>query len=150
MAPAELRNPSDEQHRRTGGPALPPRSHSHFMIKKDISKPRIHSAISYKLYLLTCLLTCSGLVLMLKFPEMHALEPGVDPLSFKVYGLSMKGWKMLHIFSSLAFLVLTALHIWFNRDWIRKVGTKKLSLNITVGLVIGIVIVVAGVVAPRA
>jgi hypothetical protein len=74
------------------------------MISKDTSKPRIHSAITYKLYIVTCLLTSSGIVLMIKFPEMYSLEPEVNPLSFVVYGISIKGWKVIHILASLALL----------------------------------------------
>ena len=87
---------------------------------------------------------------MLKFPEMHSLEPGTDPLSLSVYGLSIKLWKVVHILSSLAFLVLTALHIWINREWIRKVGSRKLNLHVAVGLLIGPLIILAGVLAPSA
>lgn len=79
---------------------------------------------------------------------MHSLDPGIDPLSILVYGLSIKAWKFIHILSSLAFNILTALHIYFNRDWIRKVGSKKLNLNITVGLLIGIIIILAGILTP--
>ena len=120
------------------------------MIEKDTSKPRIHSATTYKLYIFSCIIASSGLVLMLKFPEMHSLEPGVDPLSFTVYGLSIKIWKIIHILSSLVFLVLTALHIYFNREWIRKVGSKRLNLNVVIGLLIGILIILAGIFAPSA
>ena len=120
------------------------------MIEKDTSKPKIHSATTYKLYILSCILASSGIVLMFKFPEMHALEPGIDPLSFTVFGLSMKIWKIIHLLASLAFLVLTALHIYFNFDWIRKVGSKKLNLNVVIGLLIGIVIILAGIFAPSA
>ena len=120
------------------------------MIEKDVSKPKIHSATTYKLYIFSCIIASSGIVLMLKFPEMHALDPGIDPLSFKVYGLSIKFWKIIHILSSLAFLILTALHIYFNRDWIKKVGSKKLNLNIVVGLLIGMAIILLGLVAPPA
>ena len=87
---------------------------------------------------------------MLKFPEMHSLEPGIDPLSLKVYGLSIKYWKVVHILSSLVFLMLSALHIYFNRDWIKKVGSKKLNLNVTVGLLFGMIIIFAGLCAPSA
>jgi len=87
---------------------------------------------------------------MLKFPEMHALDPEVDPLSLVVYGLSIKIWKIIHILSSFAFLVLSALHIYFNRDWIRKVGSKKLNLNVVIGLLIGFLILLAGILAPSA
>lgn len=120
------------------------------MIKEDTSKPRIHSATTYKLYIISCIIASSGIVLMLKFPEMHSLEPGIDPLSFTVYGLSIKIWKIIHILSSFAFLVLTVLHIYFNFDWIKKVGSKKLNLNVVVGLIIGIVIILAGIFAPSA
>ena len=120
------------------------------MIKKDTSKSKIHSATTYKLYIISCLIASSGLVLMLKFPEMHSLESGTDPLSFVVYGLSIKIWKIIHILSSLAFLILTALHIYFNREWITKVGSKKLNLNVVVGLLIGILIILAGIFAPSA
>ena len=120
------------------------------MIEKDVSKPKIHAATTYKLYIFSCIIASSGIVLMLKFPEMHALDPGIDPLSFKVYGLSIKFWKIIHILSSLAFLILTGLHIYFNRDWIRKVGSKKLNLNVVIGLAIGIVIILAGIIAPSA
>ena len=119
-------------------------------MRKDTSKPRIHSATTYKLYIISCIIASSGIVLMLKFPEMHSLDPGIDPLSFVVYGLSIKIWKIIHILSSLAFLVLTALHIYFNREWIKKVGSKKLNLNVAVGLLIGIFIVLAGIFAPSA
>ena len=78
-------------------------------MEKDVSKPRIHAATTYKLYIISCVITASGLVLMLKFPEMHSLDPGIDPLSFVVYGLSIKIWKIIHILSSLAFLILSAL-----------------------------------------
>jgi len=87
---------------------------------------------------------------MLKFPEMHSLESGINPLAFKVYGLSIKYWKVIHILSSLAFLILTALHIYFNRDWIKKVGSKKLNLNVVIGLLLGIIIILAGIFAPSA
>ena len=87
---------------------------------------------------------------MLKFPEMHSLESGIDPLSFTVYGLSIKIWKIIHILFSLAFLVLTALHIYFNIDWIKKVGSKKLNLNVVIGLLIGVLIILAGIFAPSA
>jgi hypothetical protein len=120
------------------------------LIKKDTSKSKIHSATTYKLYILTCIIASSGLVIMLKFPEMHSLEPGVDPLSFKVYGLSLKTWKIVHILSSLAFLILTALHIYFNREWIKKVGSKKLNLDVVIGLLIGFFIILAGILAPSA
>ena len=117
---------------------------------KDTSKPKIHSATTYKLYIISCIIASSGFVLMLKFPEMHSLEPGIDPLSFTVYGLSIKSWKVIHILFSLAFLVLTGLHIYFNRDWIKKVGSKKLNLNVVIGLFLGIVILLAGIFAPSA
>ena len=120
------------------------------MIDNDTSKPKIHSATTYKLYIFSCIIASSGIVLMLKFPEMHSLEAGVEPLSFTVYGLSIKIWKVIHILSSLAFLILTALHIYFNRDWIKKVGSKKLNLNVVVGLLIGILILMAGIFAPHA
>ena len=119
-------------------------------MEKDLSKPRIHAATTYKLYIISCLITSSGIILMLKFPEMHSLESGIDPLSFTVYGLSIKIWKIIHILSSLAFLILTALHIYYNRDWIKKVGSNKLNLNIVVGLLIGILIIVLGILAPSA
>jgi predicted ferric reductase len=95
-------------------------------------------------------MTSSGLVLLLKFPEMHSLESGIDLLSFTVYGLSIKSWKIMHILSSFLFLVLSALHIYFNRDWIKKVGSKKLNLNMLIGLLIGILIILAGLFAPSA
>ena len=120
------------------------------MIDKDTSKPKIHSATTYKLYIISCIIASSGFVLMLKFPEMHSLDPGVDPLSLTVYGLSIKIWKIIHILFSVAFLILTALHIYFNIDWIKKVGSKKLNLNVVVGLVIGILIILAGIFAPSA
>ncbi len=117
---------------------------------KDTSLPRIHSATTYKLYIVTCIMAASGFIILLKFPEMHALEPGIDPLSFTVYGLSIKIWKMTHILSSLIFLLLSVLHIYFNREWIKKVGSKKLNLNVVIGLLIGIVIILAGIFAPHA
>ena len=120
------------------------------MITKDTSRPKIHSATTYKLYIISCIITASGIVLMSKFPEMHSLDSGIDPLSFVVYGLSIKYWKIIHILSSLAFLVLTALHIYFNREWIKKVGSKKLNLNVAIGLLIGILIILAGIFAPSA
>ena len=120
------------------------------MIEKDTSKPKIHSATTYKLYIISCIITASGLVLMLKFPEMHSLESGIDPLSFTVYGLSIKFWKIIHILSSLVFIILTALHIYFNREWIKKVGSKKLNLNVVIGLLLGVVIILAGIFAPSA
>lgn len=120
------------------------------MINKDTSKPKIHSSTTYKLYIITCIIASSGTVLMLKFPEMHSLEPGIDPLSFTVYGLSIKPWKIIHILSSLVFLLLTALHIYFNREWIIKVGSKKLNLHVVVGLLFGILIILAGLFAPSA
>ncbi len=119
-------------------------------MKKDTSRPRIHSATTYKLYIVTCIMAASGFIILLKFPEMHALEPGIDPLSFTVYGLSIKIWKMTHILSSLIFLLLSVLHIYFNREWIKKVGSKKLNLNVVIGLLIGIVIILAGIFAPHA
>ena len=119
-------------------------------MKKDTSKSRIHAATTYKLYIASCIAASSGIVLMLKFPEMHSLDAGVDPLSFTVYGLSMKLWKIVHILSSLLFLVFTALHIYFNREWIQKVGSKKLNLNMVVGLLIGIVLILLGLLAPPA
>jgi len=119
-------------------------------MEKDTSKPKIHSATTYKLYIFSCILASSGIVLMFKFPEMHSLEAGIDPLSFTVYGLSMKIWKIIHLLTSLAFLVLTALHIYFNFDWIRKVGSKKLNLNVVIGLLIGALIILAGIFAPSA
>jgi membrane protein implicated in regulation of membrane protease activity len=87
---------------------------------------------------------------MLKFPEMNSLESGIDPLSLVVYGLSIIMWKIIHILSSLVFLILTALHIYFNRDWIKKVGSKKLNLNVVIGLLVGILIILAGILAPSA
>ena len=87
---------------------------------------------------------------MLKFPEMHSLASGIDPLSLRVYGLSIKFWKIIHILSSLLFLILTGLHIFFNREWIKKVGSKKLNLNVVIGLLIGILIIIAGILAPHA
>ena len=120
------------------------------VIKKDTSKPRIHAATTYKLYVFSCIVASSGIVLMLKFPEMHSLQPGTDPLSFVVYGLSMKAWKIIHILSSLAFMVLSALHIYFNREWIKRVGSKKLNLNVVIGLLIGILILLLGAFAPSA
>ena len=120
------------------------------MMKKDTSKPRIHAATTYKLYIASCIAASSGIVLMLKFPEMHSLDKGVDPLSFRVYGFSIKVWKMIHILSSIVFLVLTALHIYFNRDWIKKVGSKRLNLNVAIGLLIGIIIIILGIFAPSA
>jgi membrane protein implicated in regulation of membrane protease activity len=92
----------------------------------------------------------SGFVLLLKFPEMHSLESGTDLLSFMVYGLSIKSWKIIHIVSSLVFLLLSVLHIYFNREWIKKVGSKKLNLNVVIGLLIGILIILAGLFAPSA
>ena len=120
------------------------------MIDKDTSKPKIHSSTTYKLYIFTCIITSSGIILLLKFPEMHSLESGIDPLSFVVYGLSIKAWKIIHILFSLLFLILTVLHIYFNIDWIKKVGSKKLNLNVVIGLLIGIVIILAGILAPSA
>jgi membrane protein implicated in regulation of membrane protease activity len=120
------------------------------VIDKDTSKPRIHSATTYKLYIISCIVASSGIILMLKFPEMHLLESGIDPLSFVVYGFSIKIWKIIHILSSFAFLILTALHIYFNRDWIKKVGSKKLNLNVVLGLLIGILIILLGIFAPAA
>jgi len=38
----------------------------------------------------SCIIASSGIVLMLKFPEMHLLKSGIDPLSFTVYGFSIK------------------------------------------------------------
>jgi hypothetical protein len=120
------------------------------MIEKDTSKPRIHSATTYKLYIVSCIIVASGIILFLKFPEMQSLEPGIDPLSFLVYGLSIKMWKVIHILSSTAFILLTVLHIYFNRDWIKKVGAKKLNLNTVVGLTIGFLIILLGIFAPSA
>lgn len=119
-------------------------------MEKDTSKPKIHSATTYKLYIISCIIACSGFIILLKFPEMHSLEPGVDPLSFKVYGLSLKTWKIVHTLFSLLFMILTALHIYFNREWIKKVGAKKLNLNVVIGILIGIVIILAGIAAPPA
>ena len=119
-------------------------------MEKDTSKPKIHSATTYKLYIISCIIACSGFIILLKFPEMHSLEPGVDPLSFIVYGLSLKTWKIVHTLFSLLFMILTALHIYFNREWIKKVGAKKLNLNVVIGILIGIVIILAGIAAPPA
>jgi membrane protein implicated in regulation of membrane protease activity len=120
------------------------------MLKKDTSKSRFHSATTYKLYIISCVILTSGLVLMMKFPEMHSLAPEIDPLSLKVYGLSIKFWKIIHILSALLFVIFTALHMYFNREWIQKVGSKKLNLNVTIGILIGLLIILAGVVAPPA
>jgi hypothetical protein len=92
----------------------------------------------------------SGLVLLLKFPEMHSLDPGIDPSSLSVYGLSMGVWKIIHFLSSIVFLSLTALHIYFNKEWIKKVGSKKLNLNVIVGILIGILLLLVGLFAPSA
>ena len=119
-------------------------------MEKDTSKPKIHSATTYKLYIISCIIACSGFIILLKFPEMHSLEPGVDPLSFKVYGFSLKTWKIVHTLFSLLFMILTALHIYFNREWIKKVGAKKLNLNVVIGILIGMVIILAGIAAPPA
>lgn len=120
------------------------------MINKDISKSRIHSATTYKLYIVSCIVASSGIILLLKFPEMLSLDSGIDPQSFKVYGVSIKAWKMIHILFSLIFLILTGLHIYFNRDWITKVGSKKLNLNVFIGILIGVLILLAGIFAPHA
>lgn len=64
--------------------------------------------------------------------------------------MSLKSWKMIHILSSLVFVLVTVLHMYFNRDFIRKAGSKKLSLNWIVGLAVGIVILLLGVLAPSA
>lgn len=117
---------------------------------KDTSKPRIHAATTYKLYVISCVVAASGLILMLKFPEMHALEPGVDLQSLLVYGLSLKAWKVIHFISALAFALLTVLHMYFNGDFIRKVGSRKLSINWIIGLAIGVVIILLGLLAPSA
>jgi uncharacterized membrane protein YidH (DUF202 family) len=119
-------------------------------MNRDTSKPRIHSATTYKLYIFSCVLTASGVVLMFKFPEMHGLEAGIDPLSYTVYGMSIKIWKIVHIVSSALFIVFTALHMYFNREWIRNVGAKRLNLNMVAGLSIGIVIIALGIFAPFA
>ncbi|MHC4664639.1 MAG: DUF4405 domain-containing protein [Planctomycetota bacterium] len=118
------------------------------MINKDTSKSKIHSATTYKLYIVSCIIASSGIILLFKFPEVISLESGMDPLSFAVYGLSIKEWKIIHILSSLVFLLLTVVHMYFNRDWIRKVGSKKLNLNVVVGLLIGILVLLAGILAP--
>ena len=119
-------------------------------MEKDTSRPRIHAATTYKLYIIFCICLSSGIVLMFKFPEMHGLAQDVDPLSFKVHGLSIKGWKIAHILSSLGVVLLTVLHMYFNRDWIRKVGSRKLNLSVVIGLILGFVIVALGVLAPGA
>lgn len=120
------------------------------MIEKDTSRPKINSATTYKLYLISCVLAFSGFVLLLKFPEMHSLPSGVDPLSLSVYGLSIKAWKIIHVVFSLAFLLITGIHIYFNREWIKKVGSRKLSMNVVIGLLLGLVVILAGVLAPAA
>ncbi|OVE76712.1 hypothetical protein BVX98_05380 [bacterium F11] len=117
-------------------------------MEKDTSKPKIHAATTYKLYVFFCICLSSGLIIMLKFPEMHSLGPEIDPLSFKVYGLPVKGWKIIHLISSLVVVFLTVLHIYFNRDWIKKVGEKKLNLNVVIGLLLGIAIILFGLFAP--
>ncbi|MDH3891871.1 MAG: DUF4405 domain-containing protein [candidate division Zixibacteria bacterium] len=117
---------------------------------KDTSKPMIHSATTYKLYLISCIVMSSGLVLLLKFPEMQLLDPAIDPISLSVYGLSMGVWKIVHFLSSIAFVLLTALHMYFNKDWIKKVGSKKLNLNVVVGILIGVLLLLAGILAPSA
>jgi hypothetical protein len=99
---------------------------------------------------ISCIIAASGVVLMFKFPEMNSLGPGLDPLSLTVLGLSIKFWKAAHVLASLLFIVLSALHIYFNRDWIKKVGSKRLSLNMVVGLLIGVSIILVGVFAPSA
>ena len=120
------------------------------MIHKDTSKSKMHSATTYKLYILTCIIISSGIVLLAKFPETHTLETGSDLLSFHVYGLSIKYWKMIHFISSIAFIVITILHMYFNREWIKRVGSKKLNLNVVIGIVIGLLIIIIGIVAPNA
>ena len=119
-------------------------------MQKDVSKPKIHSATTYKLYIVSSIIIASGIILMFKFPEMHSLPKGVDPLSFKVYGLSMKFWKIIHMLSSLVFILLTILHIYFNREWIKKVGSKKLNLNVLIGILLGVALILLGVFAPSA
>lgn len=69
---------------------------------KDLSKPRIQSATTYKLYVISCIIVTSGIVLMFKFPEMQSLDPGIDPLSLTVLGLTIKIWKAVHVLASLA------------------------------------------------
>ena len=120
------------------------------MMGKDTSKSKVHSATTYKLYIFSCIIVATGIVLLSKFPETHTLETGADLLQFKVYGLSIKHWKMMHLLSSFAFVILTALHMYFNREWIRKVGSKKLNLNIFIGILIGVLIILAAIVAPNA
>jgi hypothetical protein len=80
------------------------------------SKPLVLSLANAALYLVTCALIGTGLLLELRMDD----EDG----SVQLLGMAQDDWGEIHLAIAISFVALAVLHLLLNRGWIKALVTK--------------------------
>jgi hypothetical protein len=91
------------------------------------------------LYLLSCFLIGTGLIMWLRLPPMQGRHRG--GASDAVLGLTRHEWGDWHLYAGLAIVALGIVHLLMNWTWMRKIATGAHNWRLWLGLAAGVAII---------
>lgn len=94
--------------------------------------------INYLLFLFGSFMVGTGLLLAFRLPPGSRGGRGLSLL-----GMSRHEWGDWHLWVSYAVIVLTILHLVYNRAWLEKIASARKTWRLVVGLGLGIALVAA-------
>jgi cell division protein FtsW (lipid II flippase) len=99
-------------------------------------------ALDLLLYLLFCALAGTGLLLAYRLPH----GPGANQTLF--LGLGRHIWGEVHTWLAYAAIMVAAIHLLLNSQWLVKVAASKRPWRLAIGVLVGLLIVVVFLFAP--
>ena len=84
------------------------------------------------LYFLFCFLLGTGLMLKFSYVKGRGAQT--------VLGLSKNQWCDWHLYAGILMLVLAAVHLWLNRNWIKSVACGRNAFKMWLALGAGIIL----------
>lgn len=97
---------------------------------------------NYLLYLSTCFLISTGLVLQ------YRLGHGSPRLGLTILGYDRHFWGALHLYGACLFVALTTYHLWLHWGWIKKVASGSSGALLFISILPGLLLVALVLIAP--
>lgn len=104
----------------------------------------INRIINIGLYWSFCLLISSGLVMKYRLADEYPYPRGITILE-----LGWTDWAFLHLVIGLTVASLIVAHLIMNRKWILIVAADRRAWALALGLVLGLVLLLGPMLAPR-
>jgi hypothetical protein len=127
----------------TPGHASPAQPGSHDRAPHHLLPPAwrnpINRILNLALYLLSCFMIGTGLILWLRLPPMQGRHRG--GAAEALFGMTRHEWGDWHLFAGLALVALGVVHLLMNWTWMRKIAAGAHGWRLWAGLGAGLVII---------